>query len=340
MTAKRPTMRSVAEVVGVSHQTVARVLNGDTTVVESTRQRVLAAAAEQNYVLTTATRSTQARSTSKIIGVIAPYGADALFNDPHLLGVVHGATRAIAARGHKMLLSLPATEHDRTNVFADALAERITDAMIVEAGVGEEGFADIVKAGYPMIVIGYTTHEVASVRGDDEGGMYALTQHLLALGHRRIAVIDGPEEDRLVLASRRAGIQRAMKDAAIGEIVVVERGDFGTESGEAAAARLMSAEQHPTAIMAMNDRMAIGAMNWLQHNGYSVPGDISVTGFDDIPAAALVSPALTSVHVSSPDLGEKAAEILLDSGLRPTAGTTVLPVRLVVRDSTSPARRG
>jgi DNA-binding LacI/PurR family transcriptional regulator len=337
MSSDRPTLRTVAQAAGVSHQTISRVFKGDPAVSAEIRARVMQVAREQNYRPSAAARSLS-RGRSDVVSFVAPYDSDSLFADPHILEVLHGATRALAARKQRLLLSLPSNAHERDSVFADVLAEKVADALIVEAGMGDERFQAIMAAGYPFVVVGYTTLPVASVRGDDEGGAYALAQHLLALGHRRIGVIDGPTADHLVLDARKAGLRRALADARSGEIVAFATGDFSVDSGAATVAQIMQTPGPvPTAIFAMNDRMALGAIQWLKAHDYRVPEDVSVTGFDDIAASSLTTPTLTTVRISSAELGERAVEMLLDSGLEPVNRTEVIAIAVRVRESTAPA---
>ena len=195
------------------------------------------------------------------------------------------------------------------------------------------------ELGYPVVVIGYTDDDIPMVHPDDEGGAYAVGQHLPALGHRRVGVVNGPEESRLAMGARLRGVHRAFGDARSEpppELVV--HGDSTFESGHAAARQLMALPAPPTAIFAFNDAMALGVVRFPHESDRSVPGDVSVAGFDDTPAAVLGRTPLTSVALQSVALGRRAAQILLDllDGRAATTGETVMAGRLMVRASTAP----
>jgi DNA-binding LacI/PurR family transcriptional regulator len=164
-----------------------------------------------------------------------------------------------------------------------------------------------------------------------------LAQHLVALGHRRIGIINGPESN-LAMQARWHGYERALLDAGITpDLNLVVHGDFTSPSGYKAAESLMGRADKPTAIFAFNDSMAMGAIRWLNEHNYDVPDDISVGGFDDTPSAENFNPPLTTVHQYSYDLGQRAADVLIDliDGQPPHTTEIILPSYLVVRRSTA-----
>jgi LacI family transcriptional regulator len=167
-------------------------------------------------------------------------------------------------------------------------------------------------------------------------GARAMVQHLAGLGHRRIAIIRGAEGN-FDAAERRRGYREALAACGLEADPTLEApGDFGEASGAAAARALMSLLDPPTAIFAANDCMAIGALSALRESGYRVPDDVALGGFDDIPMARYMTPTLTSVHVDIARLGERAAQLLLDTLAHPAsrhAAREVLPTTLTVRQS-------
>jgi DNA-binding LacI/PurR family transcriptional regulator len=188
------------------------------------------------------------------------------------------------------------------------------------------------------VVTGYTQTSLPSIHPDDEGGAYVLTQHLIALGHRRIGLIGGQTTTYPGMRARRHGYERAFCDARLPiNPTYFTPGDFTPDSGAAGAVQLMQLPAPPTALFALNDRMALGAIRWLREHGYSVPGDISVAGFDDIANTELSHPPLTTVHLPSEELGRRAATMLFDliEGYQSDIGEVTLPCRLVIRDSTA-----
>jgi LacI family transcriptional regulator len=182
------------------------------------------------------------------------------------------------------------------------------------------------------------TYESISI--DNYTGAYAAARHLVELGHRRIGVIGGPERNHDA-RERLRGVEAALQDAGLSlpaELLVA--GDFSEASGHAAALALLA--EQPTGLFAANDSMAIGALSALQERGITVPRDMSVAGFDDIPIARFMSPPLTTVRVSIPELGERATRRLFEV-LRGEGGQQrvqeLLPTELVVRGSSATAPR-
>lgn len=337
---RRVTMRDVAARVGVSHQTVSRVVNDDPAVAPETRERVMAAIQALNYQPNLAARALSQGRTS-VIGVVMLFDPDFLFADPYELQIIHGIERELTLRDCSLLLSMPRSPGNPLSAYHRLLKERLVDGVIVEGGLGEEGFQLLVDRRYPVVVVGYNSLGLPSVHPDDEGGTYTMGQHLLALRHRRIGVITGP--DTLATRARWRGYERAFHDAGHAcDLGLVVRGDFTPQSGYQAAGRLVQRPDPPTAIFAFNDRMATGAMRWLREHGYAVPGNVSVVGFDDIPTAELLDPPLTTVRLLSTDLGQRAVSLLFDlmEGSTPSETEVILPTRLIVRHSTAALRDG
>jgi DNA-binding LacI/PurR family transcriptional regulator len=335
-------MRSVAEHAGVSHQTVSRVVNGDPTVTDPVRERVVASMAELGYRPSAGGRA-MARGRTEVAGLVIPHDPGFAFANDHLIRMMTGAEQELAARGYGMLLSTRETSKDPASAYRRFDRRRLVDGLIVEGGGGTAALPHLVELGYPVVVIGYTEDDIPMVHPDDEGGAYAVAQHLLALGHRRIGVVNGPPENRLAMGARLRGVQRAFADARLApapEPELMVHGDFTFASGYAAARQLMSRPEPPTAIFAFNDGMALGVLRFLRESGRSVPGDVSVAGFDDTSAAVLGETPLTSVALQSVDLGRRGAQILLDllDGDTATAvpAETVMAGRLMVRASTTP----
>ncbi|MEW1847065.1 LacI family DNA-binding transcriptional regulator [Nonomuraea angiospora] len=334
----RPTMRDVAARAGVSHQTVSRVVNGEPSVTEPVRQRVVAAMAALGYRPSAGGRA-MARGRTEVVGLVVPHDPGFTFANDHLMRLIGGAEQEVAARGYGLLLSTRQAAGDAASAYRRFDRRRLVDGLLVEGGAGLGSLSGLLAQGYPTVVIGYAEGDLPMVHPDDEGGAYAVTQHLLALGHRRIGVIDGAAENRLAMAARLRGVERAFADARLApsaELMV--RGDFTVESGYTAAGLLFDRPEPPTAVFAFNDGMALGVLRRLRERGHAVPRDVSVAGFDDTSAGALSEPPLTSVALQSVDLGRRAAQILLDllDGQQPADRRTVIASRLMVRTSTAP----
>ncbi|HZX03248.1 LacI family DNA-binding transcriptional regulator [Kribbella sp.] len=331
--AGRPTMRDVAAAAGVSHQTVSRVVNDERSVTEPVRERVRAAITALGYRPSAGGRA-MARGRTEVVALVVPHAAGFTFGNDHLMRLIGGAEQEVAARGYGLLLSTREPGGDAMSAFTRFDRRSLVDGFLVEGGAGLTGLSDLLAQGYPAVVIGYADDDLPMVHPDDEGGAYAVVQHLLALGHRRIGIVNGPAENHLAMAARRTGVTRAFADAHLHpDPTLTDRGDFTAESGQAAAVRLFDRADPPTAVFAFNDGMALGVLQWLRESG--TPG-ISVAGFDDTSAAPVAG--LTSVALQSQDLGRRAAQLLVDqlNGKPPSERRTIVPSRLMVRSSTTP----
>jgi LacI family transcriptional regulator, repressor for deo operon, udp, cdd, tsx, nupC, and nupG len=343
--AKKITIRDVAEHAGTSYQTVSRVINNKGEVAPATRARVLQAIEALNYRPSMAARTlAQEQPRTAIIAVAIPFESDFLFGNAHLLQMLHGIDRAATRHDYSILLSTLRSASDPLPAYRRLLKRQMADGVIFESGMGDEGAKLLVEKGYPVVVSGYTQHDIPCVHADDENGAYVLTQHLLALGHRTIGIITGPA-DTMSVQARWRGYENAMRDAALDpELTPYVEGDFMTDSGYTGAARLWEMCPDITAIFAFNDLMALGAIRWLNERGCRVPGDVSVVGFDDIPTAELQCPPLTTVRLPSMENGQRVAQLLFEMlDEHPVyEKEIILPIQLQVRASTAvpPSRRG
>ncbi len=327
-------MASLADIsrrAGVSIATASRVLNGSThPVSEATRSRVLGAAEELGYRPSELARALVQR-TSRIIGVIV---GDIV--DPYVAEIARGVDDVAARTGHLTMVCnadrRPAAELAHLDVLRDYHA-----AGVVFAGSGYEdeaerdamaaAVAELQARGAVVVALAVRDLPCPSVRVDNRAAARDATEHLLSLGHRRIAFVQGPAGLH-TSAQRLEGFEAAM--TAAGAESVRLPGGFEYEAGDAAAAHLVASDALPDAILAVNDEVAIGLLTGLRRGGIAVPGDVSVAGIDDTRPAGLVD--LTSVSLPLHELGEIAARVILEGH----AGDTVLPHRLVVRGTTAP----
>jgi DNA-binding LacI/PurR family transcriptional regulator len=335
---KKITIRDVAEKAGVSYQTVSRVLNEKQDVAPETRERVLSVIDALNYRPSLAARTLNQERTM-IIGVTIPFEPDFVSEQSHLLQILCGANRAAVLRDYSTLLSTLRSQDDTLSAYTHLLKEHLVDGVLVEGAGGEDGAQLLVEKGYPVVIVGYS-NDLYCVHSDDKGGAYLMTQHLIALGHRRIGVINGGHER--AANARLNGYKNALQDSGLPfEANLIVDSDYSSQGGYKAAATLMEHRDPPTAIFALNDLMAMGAMHWLQEHHLRVPEDISVGGFDDIASAAYYCPPLTTVRQFSYDLGQRAVSLLFDliDKNAPTLKEIVLPSHLMVRSTTAPIQR-
>jgi DNA-binding LacI/PurR family transcriptional regulator len=336
---KRVTIKDVAAQAGVSYQTVSRVINNQANVNEGTRNRVLQAIDALNFRPNLAARSLPQRR-SFIIGLIIPYDADYLFRDPHLLAQISGIDSEANARGYNVLLSTAGNSNSALEAYERFVRNQVADgALVIETAAGKLGGQMLARQDYPFVGLGYSeaTSCPYSVHADDRAGAMAAIRHLLDKGHRRIGIINGPSSGAVVATGERLiGYQLALSEAGIAyDPILMVYGDYTRPSGQVATEQLLALPQPPTAIFALNDRMALGAIRSLHAAGLRVPEDVAVIGFDDIPTAADFSPALTTVRQPGKEVGQMAAQMLfsLIAGDPITQPEVVLPAEVIIRQS-------
>ncbi|MGK5499863.1 LacI family DNA-binding transcriptional regulator [Streptomyces sp. URMC 125] len=325
-------MADVARLAGVSAQTVSRVSNGYPGVTEGTRQQVLAAMRKLGYRPNSAARALK-RGEFRTIGVI-------LFNLSTTGNVrtLEAIAASAAQEGYAVtLLPVAVPTRDEVRGAFTRLGELAVDAVIV---IMEVHLLDAATVSLPpnvqVVVADSDAGDRYSVVDTDQaGGTRAAVRHLLDLGHRTVWHLAGPQES--FAAQRRAAAWRATLEEAGCEVPVPVRGDWSAESGYRAGLRL-AAEPGCTAVFAANDQMALGLLRALHETGRSVPEQVSVIGFDDIPEAGSFVPPLTTVHQDFAEVGRRCVQGVLRQIRGETAerGTTLVPTRLAVRRSTAP----
>jgi LacI family transcriptional regulator len=226
----------------------------------------------------------------------------------------------------------------KQRLYLRTLLERRVDGILVAGGSFGRAEAALTAGRVPVVMIGRHPVRCPSVRIDNVAAAATVTEHLLALGHRRIACLSGPR-DSLTAVDRVEGYRRTLRDAglAVDHRLVVEVG-FAAVALEWVVDRWFAARSLPSAVIAPNDQVAIGMIRALYERGLRVPEDVSVTGFDDTPVASCVVPSLTTMAVPMRDLGRVAVELLLALLEDARAESVVLPCTLRVRESTSVCR--
>lgn len=340
-----PTIDEIARLAQVSPATVSKVLNNRPYVSTATRARVEQVIAETGFV-----PSQRARGLSKrrsfILGLLIPYTSDQLFADPHLLEIMRGIEAEANRHNYNLLLSTARAPIDAAGAFTRLLRSDVIDgAVVVETLEVHPLAASLAQQQAPWVMVGYPgSAAIPSVHADDFGGALAATRHLLALGHTRLGVISSTPRP-YALEERLRGVRAALAEAGQQlEERLITTGDFSIESGEVGAHALLDQPEPPTAIFALNDRMALGVLRAAQARGLSVPLELSVVGFDDIALATLFTPPLTTVRQPGYRLGDAAAAALFEllEGAGQAASAT-LPTELIVRGTTAPpqdAERG
>ena len=322
------TIRDVARAAGVSVATVSRAMNGADNVLPETRQRILDAARLLRFTPSGAARSLITRRTDTI-GALLPDLHGEYFSE-----LIRGIDQAARARGLHLLVSSSHGDADEAAAALRAMNGRVDGLLVMSPHADAEFLADNIPGSLPAVLIntGVDLPGHARFVVDNFGGAQAMTRHLAAAGRKRIAFVGGPQGNHEALERLRG--YRAGLRAKAREIIL--DGDFTQESGWSAGRRLAQMKPRPDAIFAANDMMAIGCMAALAEAGLRVPDDVAIAGFDDIPMARYVPPALTTVRVPIAALGATALDVLakvVETPASETGLTTVMPVELVVRRS-------
>jgi len=337
---QRATIVDVAREAGVSTATVSRVLNSSASVSPQTRAVVLEAI--ERHGLTARRRRLRDHPLPGLVAVRCPYLLDDYFG-----AILSAIARTLRERGKVLMLSVEALEGDEPSLAGLLRTELTEGALLILPPEPGPVLAGLRAAGYPFVVVDQRTAlppDIAAVSAAHLAGARLATEHLLRLGHTQIAAIAGPRnwiaaEDRLL------GYRTAL--AASGRLapegLIREGGEPTVAHGLAAARALLDLPEPPTAIVAFNDKVAIGAMEAAAERGLRIPGDLSVVGFDDLELSRVVIPRLTTVRQPLEEMARMGAELLLRliGGREIDTLHVELATELVIRDSTArPSPRG
>ena len=340
MRRRRPTSADVASRAGVSRTTVSLVLNDRSeSIPETTRRRVLEAARELGYHPDHSARGL-AGGRSQTLALVLRQTAEQVAGDALLAETLRGLATAARSASFRVLVE-PLTPGETT--YGDLVRSGRADGVVVSGPLFDDPeLADLVAEGFPIVIQGHLPGAAApSVDVDNVASARMAVDHLLELGHRRIACITNAALTYTAAADRLAGYREALATAGLAAAPeLVEEGAFDAASGHRAMTRILE-RGRPDAVFAASDVVALGAIGALREAGLRIPDDVSVVGFDDVPLAAYFDPPLTSIRVPAYDLGLAAGHALLDRiGGREVPDRTLLPTELIVRASTgSPAMR-
>jgi LacI family transcriptional regulator len=331
-----PTIRDVAKRAGVAPTTVSRVINNSGYVSKETRQRVESAIAELGYVPNTLARSLRFKKTNTLALVVPD------ITNPFWTTVARGVEDAASDRDFNVILcNTDESEAEQEKYLTVLLQKQIDGILLAPARSTAEPVELIQRQGVPVVVLDRRVPcaLVDMVRCDSELGAYRLVRHLLTLGHRRIAILTGPQgvstaEDRVV------GYQKALGEMDLdANSDLVYCGEFTQASGYEMTQQALTATPRPTALFAANNFIAMGSLKALRDAGLQVPEDMTLVSFDDLPPAFNIDPFLTVTAQPAYEMGHQATELLLArlSGLVPTqAQEVVLPTETFVRRSSGP----
>jgi len=330
-----PTLQDVAHKAGVSTATVSKVLSNTPYFSEATRDKVMQAVEAVGYIPNLAARALTTGKTN-IIGVVFPYIYETIFEDVTIMSMLRGIEAECRKQNYSILLNTPRADNTQDMQFQMLVQSGYFDGMISLDSIQQTSFSEFAQENdIPSVVIGY--HELEYyVRCDDRVGSRDLMNHVIALGHREIGVITIKENIHVGIDQRIAGIHEACQ---ANDVVVsaVAYGDYSIDSGKLAINNLLEQNSNLTAVVCINDRMAIGAIQRLQALGKAVPDDITVVGFDNIEHCQLINPALTTVDQRPVEQGQIAAHMLFDVLNGKSPQPVILATELVIRDSAGTA---
>lgn len=330
-------IRAVAKKAGVSVATVSRAMQKPDVVSDKTRKKVEEAAQEVGYKPNMMAQVFRSKKTFSIL-VLVPD-----MSNPFFARVISGIQKAARARGYNVVLGNTLDNQKTERDLAQLLLTSQTDGIIQ------------LSARYPLDPAEKSTNQslpivnccecvddnsMPTIRLDNKEAAKAIVNYLIGLGHRRIGVIVGPEHSPLT-RERMAGYREALETQGIPfDNTLVAEGDYSLEAGEKGVRLLLANDNAPTAFFCFNDEMAFGAMRGIKMAGLSVPADVSVAGFDDLPFSKYMEPALTSVRQPSEEFGPVAVSQLfkLIDGQEINRRHQLMPFELAIRASTGPVQ--
>ncbi len=335
----RTTIKDIAKECDVSLSTVSLVINNNPRISQATRDKVLAAIERHQYQPNAFASSLASRS-SHVLSVVVPH-LNHVFSDVYFGEIVSGVYEHATDLGYKVLLDVANHRFVNNREFIRLLKSRRADGvMFIGASRYDEYLYEVENSGYPLVLINhfFPGRNINYVMADYEQSAVIAAEHLLELGHRSIGILAGTTthtalifRDRFIARCREAGIPE--------DNLVWADGWFTEQGGFEGAEWMLNHHPNITAIMAGNDKMAIGAMRLLTKRGLHVPGDISIIGMDDIPTAQFTNPGLTTVRHDLFRLGSMAVDGVLSIFKKQEVGfQKILPVNLVIRETTGPVK--
>jgi LacI family transcriptional regulator len=327
------TLEDIAKLAGVSRSTVSRVVNGDESVKDTTREKVQEVIQSLNFQPNIAARILAAGRTG-VIGLVIPTGVRMLFVDPYFGQLIQGITAACNANDYSVMLWLAEPAYERATI-RKVLHSGLLDGVIVSSMLMDDQIVQALHdSKMPFVLVGrHPVLDVNYLDVDNVTGGRIATQHLIDSGRWRIATITGPR-NMIAGSDRFDGYCEALKAAGMPVLdELVAEGNFTEQSGYAGMQKLIPAA--PDAVFVASDIMAVGALRALQEAGLRVPEDISLVGFDDVPMAERVFPGLTTIRQPIYEMGYSTFELLLKAINNPKNQVyqVLLSTELIVRSS-------
>ena len=331
------TIEDIARLAGVSRSTVSRVINGQPSVRLVVRERVQAVIAAHGYTPQAAARQLVTQRT-RTIGLILPDMADNLFGNPIFALMGQGVSQVAALEGYVSMQFMGQRDLEE-EIFSSLLRSRHFDGVILISGeYGDPCPAFLKHANIPYVRIGRDPHHDDDLKYVDINNVEAVctaVNHLIKLGHRRIAMIKGLARDASS-AERYEGYKQALFEAGIPlNEKFVSEGDWSAVCGYKATQRFLRLDEPPTALFSSNDIMAAGVVRAAHESGVKVPDDLAIVGFDDLDQTTMIFPELTTIRQPCVEMGASAAKMLIDQLENGNLDVehVILPTTLVIRES-------
>jgi len=332
---KPATITQVASRAGVSTATISRVLSGVGGVSPELEQRVREAVAELDYQPNRLARNLR-RQATQIVGLVIPD-----IQNPFFTSLLRGIENVLEQSGYTLLLSNTDEDERRERAHLATLrAEGVAGIILTPTHNDPEKYRIYVDGGMPLVLIDRSIPgaNLDTVTVNNIQGAFDAVNHLVKLGHTLIGLVGGP--DRVSTAyERKMGYLKALQDAGISPRQdFIQEGNMRQEGGREAMQRLLELPQPPSAVLVANNLMTLGALQAIHQRNISVPGTISIVGFDDMDWAASLQPPLTAIMQPTYELGSAAAQLLIERMQKPDrpARQVILQTRLILRDSTGP----
>lgn len=332
-------IKDVAHEAGVSTATVSHVINQTKFVTDETRQKVLEAIEKLDFYPNAHAR-TLASGRSNIIGLLI---SD--INNPFFPELVKSIEAEAFEQGFNLMLFNTNYDAGRAYDYVRRLIElKVAGVALMTAELEPKLIDELIKKEVPVVFndLGIVSQRTSNIVLDYSAGIEEAVQHLVSLGHKRIAHISGSSHIRSGMIRRDAFINAMNRFLPNNKELLIFEGDFRFESGRSAATEILGLDNLPTAVVVANDMMALGAMQEFKNAGLSIPKDISIVGFDDIAFASLSEPPLTTVCSPRVEIGRRAIEVLIKTIKLPNqSGEEVkIPTYLITRKSTAPPKKG
>jgi LacI family transcriptional regulator len=331
-------IEEVARLSGVSRSTVSRVINNDPRVHDITRQRVREVIQQVNYQPNLVARRL-AGGRTHILGLVIPLGVNQLLTDPFLMSLTQSVALACNRFNYSVMMWVADPDYERRTIH-QVLSNKFLDGVIIASSLLDDPLLEaLVAECMPFVLVGRHHTQVTYVDVDNQASVASLVAFLFQLGHRRIATICGPQ-NMIAGVDRLKGYKAGLEQCGIAfDPTLVVEGDFSEESGYDAMLRLLPLNPH--AVFVASDTMAVGVLRALQESGLRVPEDMAIAGFDDMPFAANTVPPLTTVRQPVRQMGEVAAETLIELIEHPNSlpRRIILPTELVIRATCGPTAK-